>query len=156
MGCWPFWCCVQAARTRFHVGTLVYEKFNDVHLLQLGQFMYSCQNSFLPPRFKNNFSQSNQFHSYNTRNSQAYCLPYCHTNTTKFSPFFQEPKFFNSLENEVINSQSLSSFKKKLKIKLLSNYENSSQIFPSSTFRHLFFSWFETARACSVRRPNLS
>ena len=32
----------------------------------------------------------------------------------------------NSLDNEVINSQSLSSFKKKLKIKLLSKYENSS------------------------------
>ena len=41
-------------------------------------------------------------------------------------PFFQGPKFFNSLDNEVINSQSLSSFKKKLKIKLLSKYENSS------------------------------
>ena len=39
--------------------------------------------------------------------------------------FFQGPKFFNSLDNKVINSQSLSSFKKKLKIKLLSKYENS-------------------------------
>ena len=46
-------------------------------------------------------------------------------NTKKFSPFFQGPKFFNSLDNKVINSQSLSSFKKKLKIKLLSKYENS-------------------------------
>ena len=55
-------------------------KFNDFHLLQLGQFMYSCKNSFLPPRFNNSFSQSNQFHSYSTRNSQAYRLPYCHTN----------------------------------------------------------------------------
>ena len=100
-------------------------KFNDIHLLQLGQFMYSCKNSFLPPKFNNNFSQSNQFHSYNTRNSQAYRLPYCRTNTKKFSPFFQGPKFFNSLDNKIINSQSLSSFKKKLKIKLLSKYENS-------------------------------
>ena len=82
--------------------------------------MYSCRNWFLPPRFNNNFSQSNQFHSYNTRNSQAYRLPYCRTNTKKFSPFFQGPKFFNSLDNEVVNSQSLSSFKKKLTIKLLS------------------------------------
>ena len=32
---------------------------------------------------------------------------------------------FNSLDNKIINSQSLSSFKKKLKIKLLSKYENS-------------------------------
>ena len=46
-------------------------KLSDIHLLQLDQFMYSCKNSFLPPKFNNNFSQSNQFHSYNTRNSQA-------------------------------------------------------------------------------------
>ena len=97
-----------------------------IHLLQLGQFMHFWKNSFLPPGFNNNFSQSNQFHSYNTRNSQAYRLPYCRTNTKKFSPFFQGPKFFNSLDNEVINSPSLSSFKKRLKIKLLSKYENSS------------------------------
>ena len=100
-------------------------KFNGIHLLQLGQFMYSCKNSFLPPTFNNNFSQSNQFHSCNTRNSQAYRPPYCRTNTKKFSRFFQGPKFFNSLDNKVINSQPLSSFKKNLKIKLLSKYENS-------------------------------
>ena len=38
-------------------------KFNDIHLHQLGQFVFSRKNSFLPPRFNNNFSQSNQFHS---------------------------------------------------------------------------------------------
>ena len=76
----------------------------DIHLLQLGKFMFSCKNSFLPPRFNNNFSQSNQFHSYNTRNSQAYHLSYCQTNTKKFLPFFQGPTFFNSLDNKVSNS----------------------------------------------------
>ena len=114
------------ARTDPIVKNLGILKFNDIHLLQMGQFMHSCKNSFLPPRFNNNFSQSNQFHSYNTRNSQAYHLPYCHTHTKTFLPFFQGRKLFNSLDNKVINSQSLSSFKKKLKIKLLSKYENSS------------------------------
>ena len=33
-------------------------KFNDIHLLQQGQFMYSCQNSFLPPKLDNNFSKA--------------------------------------------------------------------------------------------------
>ena len=42
-------------------------KCYDIYLLQLGQFMHSCKNSLLPPRFNNNFSQSNQFHSYNTK-----------------------------------------------------------------------------------------
>ena len=36
-------------------------KYNDIHLFQLGQFMYSCKNSFLPPKFNRKFSQSNQF-----------------------------------------------------------------------------------------------
>ena len=44
-------------------------KFNDIYLLQLGQFVFLQK--FLPPRFNNNLSQSNQFHSYNTRNFQA-------------------------------------------------------------------------------------
>ena len=47
-------------------------------------------------------------------------LTHCRTNTKKFSPFLQGHKLFNSLDNEVIKSQSLSSFKKKLRIKLLS------------------------------------
>ena len=94
-----------------------------VPLLQLGQFMYSCKNSFFPPRFYNNFSQNNQFHSYNTRNSYACRLPCCRRNIDKFSVFFQGPKFFNSLDNEVINSTSSSSFKKILKSKLISSYE---------------------------------
>ena len=51
--------------------------------------MFSCKNSFLAPRFNNNFFQSNQFHSYGTRNSPAYRLSYCRTSTKKFSPFFQ-------------------------------------------------------------------
>ena len=125
-------------------------EFNDIHLLQLGHFMYSCKNSFLPPRFNNNFSQSNQFHSYNTRNSQAYRLPYCRTNTKKFSPFFQGPKFFNSLDNEVINSQSLSSFKKNWRLNYWGNMKTGHKSF------HLFFNWCETALARSSRKPNLS
>ena len=106
--------------------TSVYENLMISICFNWANLCILAKNSFLPPKFNNNFSQSNQFHSYNTRNSQAYRLPYCRTNTKKSSPFFQGPKFFNSLDNEVINSQSLSSFKKKLTIKLLSKYENSS------------------------------
>ena len=58
-------------------------RFNDIHLLPLGQYMYSCKNSFLPLRLD----------SYNTRNSQAYRLPYCRTDTKKFSPFFKNLSF---------------------------------------------------------------
>ena len=81
---------------------------------------------FKPTQKGANSSQSNQLHSYNTSNSQAYRRPYCRTNTKKFSPFLQGPTFFNSLQNEVINSQSFSSFKKLRKIKLLRKHENRS------------------------------
>ena len=40
------------------IQTLGILKFNDIHLLQLGQFMYSCKNSFLPTRFNDHFSNS--------------------------------------------------------------------------------------------------
>ena len=41
------------------------------------------------------------------------------------SEFFpHEPKLIDSLDNEVINSRSLSSFEKIIKIKLLSKHEN--------------------------------
>ena len=101
-------------------------KFNDIHLLQPGQSMYSCKNSFLPPRFNNNFSQSNQFHSYNTRNSQAYRLPHCRTNTKKLSRFFKGLSFFIHLTTRSSTLNPFPLLRKKLKIKLLSKYENSS------------------------------
>ena len=62
-------------------------KFNDIHLLQLGQFMYSYKSSSLPLKFSNKFLQNSQFHNYNTRNSHALHLPYCRTNDKKFSVF---------------------------------------------------------------------
>ena len=52
-------------------------KFNDIHLLQLGQFMYSYKSSSLPLKFSDKFLQNSQFHNYNTRNSHALHLPYC-------------------------------------------------------------------------------
>ena len=119
-------------------------KFDAIHLLQLGKFMFSCKNSFLPPRFNNNFSQSNQFHSYNTRNSQAYHLSYCQTNTKKFLPFFQGPTFFNSLDNKVSNS--LNPFPVLRKYWRLNYWVNMKTVHKSFhlwlTFRHLFFNYW--------------
>ena len=98
-------------------------KFNDIHLLQLGQFMYSYKSSSLLLKFSHKFLQNSQFHNYNTRNSHALHLPYCRTNVKKFSVFFQGPKFYNSLDSEIINTNSIYSFKKTLKNKIINNYE---------------------------------
>ena len=112
-------------------------KFNDIHLLQLGQFMYSCKSSSLRLKFSNKFLQNSQFHSYNTRNSDALHLPYSRINVKKFSVFFQGPKFYNSLDSEIINTNSIYSFKP-LKTKLLITM---SKILLASVSIDVFLPW---------------
>ena len=55
-----------------------------------------------------------------------YRLPYCRTNTKKFSPFFQGPKILIHLTTRSSTLNPFPLLRKKLKIKLLSKYENSS------------------------------
>ena len=59
-------------------------KFHAIHLLQIeGLFMYSLQ--ILPSKFALKFTLNRHFHSNYTRNSQAFCLPFCRTNIKQFS-----------------------------------------------------------------------
>ena len=97
-------------------------KFHDMHLLQLGLFMYSHQNRTLPLKFDCKFTLQKEIHSYHTRNSHLYRLPFCRTNIKQFSVFHQGPKFYNSLSTEIVNSSSSVSFKKALKAFFCNNY----------------------------------
>ena len=97
-------------------------KFHDIHLLQLGLFMYSFQNRTLPLKFDCKFTLRRQIHSYNTRNSHAFSLPFCRTNIKQFSVFYQGPKFYNFLITVIVNSSSSVSFKKALKAFIYNNY----------------------------------
>ena len=116
------------AKTHFHAHTdpifknLGILKFHDIHLLQLGLFMYSYQNRTLPLKFNCKFTLQRQIHSYNTRNSHAFRLPFCRTNIKQFSVFYQGPKFYNSLTTEIVNSTSPASFKKAIKVFICNNY----------------------------------
>ena len=56
-----------------------------------------------------------EIHNYNTRNSNFFRVPSCRTNVRKFSPRFQGPKIFNSINDEIKNSLSLREFTSKLK-----------------------------------------
>ena len=87
-------------------------KFYDMHLLQLGLFMYSHQNRTLPLKFDCKFTLQKEIHSYHKRNSHLYRLPVCRTNIKQFSVFYQGLKF---LSTEIVNSSSSVSFKKALK-----------------------------------------
>ena len=116
------------AKTHFYAHTdpifrnLGILKFHDMHLLQLGLFMYSHQNRTLPLKFDCKFTLQKEIHSHHTRNSHLYRLPLCRTNIKQFSVFYQGPKFYNSLSTEIVNSSSSVSFKKALKAFFYNTY----------------------------------
>ena len=97
-------------------------KFHDIHLLQLGLFMYSHQTRAFPSKFALKFTLNRQFHSYYTRNSRAFRSPFCRTNIKQFSVFYQGPKFYNSLSTDILNATSPASFKKALKVFICNSY----------------------------------
>ena len=97
-------------------------KLHDIHLFQLGFFMFSFKNSKLPSKFNNLFFMNSQIHNYNTTSAHSFCLPLCRTNNRLFSIYFQGPKFYNSLNSVITDSSSSASFKRKLKEVLLSMY----------------------------------
>ena len=107
-----------------HTGVLFKEqeilKFSDIYLYQIGKFMYLFKRSLLPNYFRDMFTLASQIHSYKTRNSNLFHIPYGRTNLRKFSIRFQGPSFFNSLSREIQNSETISLFGKKLKKFLLS------------------------------------
>ena len=100
-------------------------KFPDIYLYQIGKFMYLFKKGLLPNYFQYMFILASQVHSYNTRNSNRkfYIFP-CRTNFQKFSIRFQSPKFFNSLNQEIQDSESISLFSKDLKRSLLFSHIN--------------------------------
>ena len=59
-------------------------KFYDIRLLELGKLMYSYKNSLLSSKFRNTFLLNIQTHNYNTRNADAFRLPFCRTNPKQY------------------------------------------------------------------------
>ena len=94
--------------------------FSDIYLYQIGKFMYLFKRGLLPNYFRDMFTLTGQIHCYNTRNSSLFYILHCRTNFQKFSIRFQGPTFFNSLNQEIQNSESISLFGKRLKKFLLS------------------------------------
>ena len=76
--------------------------------------MYLFKRSLLPDDFRDMFTLASQIHSYGTRNSNLFYIPYCRTNLRT------KPTFFNSLSREIQNSESISLFGRRLKKFLLS------------------------------------
>ena len=49
-------------------------------------------------------------------------MPFCRTLIKKFTVFYQGPKFYNSLNEGIVNSTSPASFKKTFKAFICNNY----------------------------------
>ena len=68
----------------------------------------------LPSSFLNLFTTNNLIHSHNTRRATDYRPHVYRTNVKSFTILFQGPKAWNSLPKNVINSETLSCFRKRL------------------------------------------
>ena len=79
-----------------------------IQLFQTAKFMFLYMKGLLPNTFYNNmFTLTNQIHSYNTRNSNCFYIFPCRTNIRRFSIRFRGPQFYNSLNQEIQNCESV-------------------------------------------------
>ena len=94
------------------------------HTLRLAKRRYYEKNleDAKSNKFHCKFTLQSQIHSYNTRNSCKFRLPFCRTRTKQFSVFYQGPKFCNTLNTNRINASSPFSFKRALKAFICNNY----------------------------------
>ena len=93
-------------------------KFDDIHLFQLGMFMFKYSNKLLPQTFDDIFLRINEIHEYGTRRAGEFYVPTCRTRLRQFSINYQGPLFYNALSSEIRGASTLSLFKKKLKLYL--------------------------------------
>ena len=97
-------------------------KFPDLFLFQTGQFMYNLTKQELPSSFTTMFSRNSSFHNYSTRQASSFHLPRTRTLLASKTVSFYGPKYWNSLSADIINTQSLNCFKRKLKKHILLQY----------------------------------
>ena len=97
-------------------------KVRDLHLYQLGQFMYNYNGNNLPNIFDSMFPKNLSIHNYPTRQSNEYHLPLLRTVKAKSTFIYSGPKFWNSLTNDIKTAPSINSFKNRLKSYLIQSY----------------------------------
>ena len=90
-------------------------KLDDLHKFLVQQVMYKYSHNLLPRPFANHFTPSHNVHFYNTRHSSNYFIHFARTNVRKYTIKFLGPKLWNPLSNELKQSHSIFSFRKKLR-----------------------------------------
>ena len=94
----------------------------DLNKLNIALFMFCYKQNLLPNSLMNYFHLNTSVHNYSTRISRNIHIPQCNTSLFKNSIFFQGPVIWNSVPVDIQNSSSVSVFKRKYKMFLLSKY----------------------------------
>jgi hypothetical protein len=99
-------------------------KVSDIYLHQLGIFMHQFISNNLPNSLQNMFVFNSQIHSYQTRHSHDFHIPFCSSSRSMNCVSFQGPKYWNSLDDSLKRCKGTYMFKRKLKCVLLDNYHD--------------------------------
>ena len=99
-------------------------RFNDLYKFNLCKFMYKYMNNALPSCFSSCFTLTSNVHSYNTRSASRKNLfvHFTRTSLNRTSLVHIGIASWNSLTDTLKASPTLSTFAKRLKIRLLNVY----------------------------------
>ena len=95
---------------------------HEVNAFLTGLFTYSQRTNLLPNTFSDYFILNKHIHHHNTRSAMKLHINFHRTNYGKFPLKAKGAKLWNSLPDEVIESKSYATFKRKLKLTLLNLY----------------------------------
>ena len=88
---------------------------SDLLLIRDAVLMYKCMNNLAPDYLTSLFKKRSSIHQHNTRNSNNLDIPKCRTVKAQNSFSYRGVSIWNSLPSEILNSPSVSVFKRKLK-----------------------------------------
>ena len=97
-------------------------KLDDLYKYQLGIFMHKITHRQLPQNMASMFLRTDNIHSHQLRNQNAYYIQQIRTNTRKSTINFSGRKFWNTLLANHRQLVSIHKFKKKFKALLLTKY----------------------------------
>ena len=111
---------------RAHTDPLFFEskilKIDDIFNINLGSMMHKLSKKELPPVLDSLFKKNNEIHKYSTRQTNHYHLPKTRLRLLQNTFVYNGPKFWNSLHADLKQIPGFHTFKRKLKIVLLSKY----------------------------------
>ena len=97
-------------------------KLADIYNLQIATFMHKLLYDKSDPELENILVCSSNLHDYHTRNNNKLIIPRCNRNKSKFGIHYRGTKVWNSLPENIRETQNLRKFNKLLKLQLLETY----------------------------------